>query len=365
MTARYCLSLLILAGVAGRLATSKQSESIERLQPGLDQLIPADAKLEKIATGPNFSWTEGPVWVRPDVFLFAEIPSNTIYKMDQNGRLMIFMRPSGYQGTLPYGGAEPGSNGMTLDVQGRLTVAGHARRAVWRMDNLDAQLRLLTAGEGNAPKTNAPLTMLAENYQGKRLNSPNDLVYRSDGSLYFTDPPYGLRTKGDDDPEKQLRFNGVFRLKNALQHRAGAPPETGDLTLLIKDLTRPNGIAFSPDERYLYVDNSEPKKIWMRYPVNADGSLGAGILFADATSDPAPGSPDGMKVDGRGNIYSAGPGGVWIFSPDGKHLGTIRTSEKAANVAFGDADRKTLFITASTSIYKLRIKVAGEPIVRQ
>ena len=204
-----------------------------------------------------------------------------------------------------------------------------------------------------------PITVLAESYRGKRLNSPNDLVYRSDGSLYFTDPPYGFRTQSDHDPDKQLQANGVYRLAGVLQHAPGVAPEPDKLQLLIADLPRPNGIAFSPDEKFLYVNNSEPQKIWRRYAVNADGSLGAGTLFYDATADKAPGSPDGMKVDTRGNVYSAGPGGVWIFSPDGKHLGTIHMPDKVGNLAFGDADGQTLYIAASGSVYRMRLKVAG------
>jgi gluconolactonase len=205
----------------------------------------------------------------------------------------------------------------------------------------------------------SPITVLAESYRGQRLNSPNDLVYKSDGSLYFTDPPYGFRTQSDHDPDKQLKINGVYRLTGALEHPAGAPPDPAKLTLLIEDLPRPNGIAFSPDEKYLYVNNSEPKKLWMRYPVHPDGSLGKGTLFFDATADGAPGAPDGMKVDVQGNVYSAGPGGVWIFSPAGQHLGTIRMPEKVGNLAFGDVDGKAIYITASTSIYRVRVNVPG------
>ena len=254
------------------------------------------------------------------------------------------MQPSGYKGAAPYGGPEPGSNGMTLDSHGRLTVAGHAQRNVWRLERVDAK---------------AQVTILADSYQGKQLNSPNDLVYKSDGTLYFTDPPYGLRTQKDNDPEKQLEVNGVYRLPGATSQKPGAPPARDRLQLLVKDLPRPNGIAFSPDEKYLYVNNSEPKKFWMRYTVNADGTLADGKLFFDASSDPRPGSPDGMKVDKDGNLYSAGPGGIWIFSPDGKHLGTIDIPEKVGNLAWGDADHKTLYITASSSVYRISLKIPG------
>jgi gluconolactonase len=189
-------------------------------------------------------------------------------------------------------------------------------------------------------------------------------VYRSDGSLYFTDPPYGLRTQKDNDPAKQLTVNGVYRIPHALEQKPGAPPARAALQLLISDLTRPNGIAFSPDEKYLYVDNSEPKKIWMRYRVKPDGTLTDAKLLYDATMDPRPGAPDGMKVDVKGNIYSAGPGGVWIFNADGKPLGTLLIPERVSNVAWAGPDRQTLYITASTSIYRVRLKIAGEPVGR-
>lgn len=348
-TSRILVLCATAIGAAAGWAASQQAASVEKLQPGLDTLLPTGVEIEQVASG--FKWTEGPVWVQTGGFLlFAEIPSNRILKWTPGGQATTFMHPSGYEGATPYGGPEPGSNGMTLDARGRLTVAGHARRSVWRLEQMDQQK------EGK----DALITVLAESYQGKRLNSPNDLVYRSDGSLYFTDPPYGLRTQSDQDPQKQLQVNGVYRLRGALQQPAGAAPDPAKLELIVSDLPRPNGIAFSPDGKVLYVDNSEPKKIWMRYPVKADGSLGPGTLFCDATSDQAPGAPDGMKVDTRGNVYSAGPGGVWIFSPDGKHLGTIRMPDKVGNLAFGDADRKTLYITASGGVYRMRVNVAGE-----
>jgi gluconolactonase len=318
------------------------SAVVERFDPALDTIIPSQARLEKVATG--FTWTEGPVWIRSGYLMFADIPSNSIRQWTPGAGVSIFMQPSGYKGAAPYGGPEPGSNGMTLDRAGRLTVAGHAQQNVWRLERLDSK---------------APITILADTYQGKRLNSPNDLVYKSDGSLYFTDPPYGLRTQKDDDPAKQLQVNGVYRIPNAAAQKPGARPSRAQLQLLIKDLPRPNGIVFSPDEKYLYVNNSEPKKFWMRYTVKADGTLTDGRLFSDATSDTRPGAPDGMKVDQRGNLYSAGPGGIWIFSPAGKHLGTIDFPEKVANVAWGGSDYKTLYVTASSSIYRIPLKIPG------
>lgn len=320
---------------------------IDRLDPGIDEIVPKDAKLEKIATG--FKWVEGPVWLDGSLY-FAEIPSDSIRKWTPGQGVSMFLTPSGFKGSAPYGGPESGSNGMTVDARGRLTVAGHAQRDVYRLESLSPD---------------AQITILADSYKGKKLNSPNDLVYRSDGSLYFTDPPYGLRTQKDDDPEKQLKVNGVYRIPHALEQKPGTEPKSNDLQLVVSDLTRPNGIAFSPDEKYLYVDNSEPKKIWMRYKVQPDGSLTEGKVFYDATSDSRPGAPDGMKVDEKGNVYSTGPGGVWIFTPEGKPLGTILMPEKAANLAWAGDDRKTLYITASSSIYRIHLNVAGAPFVRE
>ena len=221
------------------------------------------------------------------------------------------------------------------------------------LESLDAPLRHGEGGGGIA------VTVLADSYQGKKLNSPNDLVYKSDGSLYFTDPPYGLPTQKDGDPIKELQVNGVYRIPDAANQEPGAAPARDRLQLLIKDLPRPNGIAFSPDEKYLYVDNTEPKKVWMRYRVKKDGTLTGAKVFYDATLDAGRGSPDGMKVDRKGNLYSAGPGGIWIFSQEGKALGTILMPEVVSNVAWGGVDRKTLYITASSSIYRIQLKVPG------
>ena len=315
---------------------------LDRLNDGIDTIVPANATIERVATG--FTWVEGPVWIPAGYLMFAEIISNSIRKVTPDGQVSIFMQPSGYKGKAPYGGKEPGSNGMTLDGKGRLTVAGHAQRDIWRLESLHA---------------GAQVTVLADSYEGKKLNSPNDLVYKSDGSLYFTDPPYGLRKQSDDDPDKQLQINGVYRIPNAADQKPGAPPARDQLQLLIKDLPRPNGIAFSPDEKYLYVDNTQPKKQWMRYRVKEDGTLTDAKVFYDVTSDTREGSPDGLKVDQVGNLYSSGPGGIWIFSPEGKALGTILMPERTSNVAWGGADRKTLYITASSSIYRITLKVPG------
>jgi gluconolactonase len=316
---------------------------VERLDPALDQIIPDQPRLEKVATGTGFTWTEGPVWIPAGYLLFAEIPTNSIRSWTPGVGVSVFMQPSGWKESTPYTGHEPGSNGMTLDSRGRLTVAGHAQRDVWRLEQMNPQ---------------AQATVLADTYEGKRLNSPNDLVYKSDGTLYFTDPPYGLPNL-DSDSTKQLTFSGVYRLPGALNHKPGAPPDRGQLQLLTKDLPRPNGICFSPDEKYLYVNNSQPEKLWMRYTVKADGTLTDGKVFFDASSDKRDGAPDGMKVDRSGNLYSAGPGGVWIISPEGKHIGTLDIPERVGNVAWGGADHKTLYVAASSSIYRITLKIPG------
>lgn len=340
---KLSLCFLTVFLLVAALAWSQGMGSIERLDPSINRIVPANAKLERVTTG--FNWTEGPVWVRASYLLFADIRNNRIMKWVPGGAATVFMHPSGYLGATPYPGPESGSNGMTLDPRGRLTVAGHAQRDVWRLESISPH---------------AVRTILADSYHGKRLNSPNDLVYGPHGALYFTDPPYGLPTQHDNDPLKQLRMNGVYRIENAVSHRPGAPPDESKLQLLISNLSRPNGIAFSPDYKYLYVDNSEPQKLWMRYPVKPDGTLGKGIVFYDATSDHAQGSPDGMKIDVKGNIYSAGPGGLLIFSPQGKHLGTIHVPETVGNCAWGGPDYKTLYIAADTSIYRIRLNIAGE-----
>jgi gluconolactonase len=318
------------------------SQEILRLDPALDQLVPAHAKLERVATGFD-KWTEGPVWTHEGSLLFAVIPANSIMIWSPGKDPQVFMHPSGYAGSTAYGGPEPGSNGMTLDPDGRISVAGHARRNVWRLESVDPQ---------------ATITVLADSYQGKKLNSPNDLVYRSDGSLYFTDPPYGLPTQQDNDPLKELQINGVYRLANARQHKPGTPPDRDKLQLVIKDLPRPNGIVFSPDEKILYIADSG-KKMWMSYRVHPDGSVDDGKLLLDASIDKTPGGPDGIRVDRKGNIYGAGPGGIWIISPQGKHLGTIKIPEVVSNCAWGEQDGKTLYITASTSLYRIKLLVAG------
>lgn len=338
MSSKIVRASLTMAAMVGLTP----AQEVQRLDAAANQIVPDDARLERVATGFD-KWTEGPVWTLDGSLLFAEIPANNIDRWKPGEHASVFIHPSGYTGSAPYNGPEPGSNGMTLDPEGRLTVAGHARRNVWRLETMNPS---------------AQITVLADSFEGKRLNSPNDLVYKSDGSLYFTDPPYGLRTQGDNDPEKELQVNGVYRIPHARHQKPGSAPDRSSLQLVIKDLGRPNGIAFSPDEKFLYVSDSG-KKIWMRYRVAADGSVHDGSLFQDASGVKAPGGPDGIKVDTEGNLYGSGPGGVWIMSPEGKHVATIPVPEVVANLAWGEKDGKTLYITASTSIYRIRLNIPG------
>ena len=302
--------------------------SIVRLDPAFDDLVPKDAQLEKVADG--FTFTEGPIWRPSGVLWFSDVVGNVVRQWSPDGKVTEILNPGGYngKGNLPAGGYN-GPNGMTADKDGAVLLCQHGYRRIVRISR------------------DMKITTVVDKYEGKRLNSPNDLVYRADGSLYFTDPPYGL-PKGDDDPAKELKFNAVFRMAK------------GKLQPVIKDLSRPNGIAFSPDQKTLYIANSEEKKrIWMAYDVAGDGTVSNGRLFADVTTEKDAGVPDGMKVDSKGNIWASGPGGIWVFSSTGKHLGTIKMPEIPANCNWGD-DWKSLYITARTGLYRIKLAVAGE-----
>jgi len=301
---------------------------ISRMDPTLDAIVAPGTKIEKLAGG--FMFTEGPVWVQDGGYLlFSDPNNNLIYRWSEDDGVSVYRTHSGYSGMDIGEYGQPGSNGLTLDSLGRLTINEHGNRRVTRLEK------------------NGQLTVLADRYQGKRLNSPNDLVYRSDGALYFTDPPFGL-PKFFDDARKELPYSGVFCLIN------------GQLKEVSKDLTGPNGLAFSPDEKYLYVDDWDAKrKVILRYEVAKDGSLASGKLFFDATSEPGEDAWDGLKVDRQGNIYASGPGGLWIFSPEGKHLGTISGPEHPHNIAWGGEDEKTLYLAAQTGLYRIRLKIPG------
>jgi gluconolactonase len=309
--------------------TREPAGEIVRLDPAVDAIAPRDAKVEKLAGG--FQFTEGPIWHPDGYLLFSDPNANTIYRWTPDGQVSVFRAKSGYAGVDIGEYGQPGSNGLTLDAEGRLTIDEHGRRRVVRLEK------------------NGVIAVLADRYQGKRLNSPNDLVYKSDGSLYFTDPPFGL-PKFFDDPRKELPFSGVYRLG-----------KDGAIQLVTKDLTGPNGLAFSPDERFLYVDNWDVnRKVIMRYPVLPDGVLGKGEVFLDVTkTHPGDQAWDGLKVDQAGNVYAAGPEGIWILSPNGTHLGTIKAAEIPANFAWGDDDGRTMYITARTGLYRVRLNVPG------
>ena len=300
---------------------------VEALDPGLEAIVPANARLEKVADG--FEFIEGPVWVPDGYLLFSDPNRNTIYRYTPDEGVAVYRTKSGYTGPDIDRYHQPGSNGLTLDADGRLTINEHGNRRVSRLE------------------TNGRLTVLADRYEGRRLNSPNDLVYRSDGTLYFSDPPFGL-PKVFNDPAKELSWSGVFRVKE------------GHVELVTRDLAGPNGLAFSPDERYLYVDNWDAaRKIVMRYEVQPDGSVRNGIVFFDMTDAPGEEALDGLKVDELGNLYVSGPGGLWILSPEGRHLGTLHMPELPANFAWGDEDGRTLYLTARTGLYRLKLKVPG------
>ncbi|MGQ9610506.1 MAG: SMP-30/gluconolactonase/LRE family protein [bacterium] len=280
-----------------------------------EQIVTKDSKLEKIATG--FVFTEGPVWdAQNKCLFFSDIPANIMRKWTNTKGIEIYREPSGK------------SNGLTIDKQGRLIACEHANRRVSRTEK------------------DGKVITIADKYEGKKLNSPNDVVVKSDGSIYFTDPPYGLTAEFGNLGEQELPFQGVYRLS----------PD-GKLILLVDDFDKPNGLAFSPDESLLYIDDTDRAHVRV-FDVNADGTISNGRIFAELKGD-EPGAVDGMKIDSEGNVYVTGPGGITIFDPSGEKLGRIDIPEVAANLAWGDDDWKTLYITASTSLYKIRLGIKG------
>jgi gluconolactonase len=315
---------------------SRNAPRIERLDPALDRLIASDAKIETLGEG--YDWTEGPVWVKNGGYLlFSDIPKNIVHRWKQGEGVRPYLQPSGYTGKEPRGG-ETGSNGLILDAQGRLVLCQHGDR---RMARMEAPL--------DSPKPQ--FTTLADRYEGKRFNSPNDAVFRSNGDLYFTDPAYGME-KQWEDPKREIPFAGVYRRT-----------ASGEVTLLTKDMTRPNGLAFSPDEKRLYIAQSDPSSaIWRVFDVKSDGTIENSRVLLDLTTmvkaKTRPGLPDGLKIDTEGNLFATGPGGVLVISPEGKHLGTILTGQATSNVAFGD-DGRTLYITADMFLMRVRLKAKG------
>ena len=330
MTKYSAILLGVIIGVAvPMLGQQTGVGNIVRNDPALDKLMSRGAKIEKLHSG--FRFIEGPVWVRSGSYLlFSDLQSNAIMKWSPDGTVSVF-RKAIFSGSYP-DGVQIGSNGLTFDRQGRLVAAEHGNRRVSRIEK------------------DGTITVLADHYEGKRLNSPNDLICKSNGDIYFTDPPGLYRTypEGSNAPKRELDFAGVYRVS--------AP---GKVELVTKAVPYPNGLAFSPDEKKLYIASSRPEKFWMVYNVEADGTLSHGKKFFDATNIPGEGVPDGMKVDRAGNIYATGPAGIMIFTPDAKLLGTIELPEIPANLNWGDGDGKALYITARTSLYRIRMDVPG------
>jgi gluconolactonase len=341
----YLLTALLVGALKPTLAQPAYPSigQIVRIDPRLDKLIPKDARIDVLASG--FMWTEGPVWVKDrgdgkgSYLLFSDVPQNTIFKWTEKEGVLPFLKPSGYTGLGTYGD-EPGSNGLTLDAAGQLIACEHGDRRVTAMP---------LSGLGGK-------RTLADNYQGKRFNSPNDVVVHKNGSYYFTDPPYGLPQK-EKDPSRETKDFGVYRIAPVA---ASGNSQMGQVTLLTNELTRPNGIAFSPDQKTLYVAQSDPDRpMIMAYPVLADGSIGKGrvVFGADGLKKQGlAGGFDGMKVDLDGNLWATGPGGVLVLSPAGDFLGHINIGGATANCAWGD-DGSTLYITAD--MYLCRVKTTA------
>jgi gluconolactonase len=308
------------------ITPSEVNVEIIKKDDAIEKIVGANPKIFKLAEG--FKFTEGPVWTS-DGLLFSDPNANTIYKYSTDGKLSVFKTPSGYAGADIAEYRQPGSNGLTLDSNGNLVINQHGNRRVVRLEKDGSE------------------TVLADKFEGKRLNSPNDLVYRSDGTLFFTDPPFGL-PKFADDKRKELDFSGIYSVYR------------GKLQLLTKEFSGPNGIALSPDEKFLYVGNwDEKKKTVYRYELRKDGTIENGKLFFDFTDFKGEDAIDGVKVDVQGNVYVSAPGGLQILSASGKHLGTIVTPQHVHNMAWGDADGKTLYLTARNGLYRMRLNIAG------
>lgn len=328
---RIVVALLFASLYSCNMKETKTIGTIERLDPALDAIVSPSAQVEVISEG--FEWSEGPLWIEAHkMLIFSDVPKNVIHKWTEEKGTEVYLTPSGYTGTGSYS-SEPGSNGLTLDRDGKLVMCQHGDR---RMAVMEAAL----------DRPEPTFKSLADNYQGKKLNSPNDAVFRSDGVLFFTDPPYGLPTKSEDDPTKEIPFQGVYKAVN------------NEVTLITDTLTRPNGIAFLPGEKTLLVANSDPAKAtWYAFDIGENDTVTNARIFYDATAlvKTDPGLPDGLKVDKQGNIFATGPGGVWIFNKEGKVLGKIKTTAPAANCALADND-KTLYITADMYVARVKLR---------
>jgi gluconolactonase len=302
---------------------------VERLAPEFDSLVAPGTEMELLADG--FEWSEGPVWIRKNQeLLFSDVPVNKVYRWTEKGGLSVALNPSGYSGQALHF-REPGSNGLTSDRGERLILCQHGNRQIARLES------------------DGRFTPLAEHYQGRRFNSPNDLCLSSNGNIYFTDPPYGLEGL-NKSPLKELMFNGVYLRR-----------PSGEVVLVSRKLEFPNGIALSPDEKTLYVNQSDSKAATITaFPVLPDGTVGEGRVFFDATSRVAgnKGLPDGLKVDERGNLWTSGPGGILVISSEGKLLGVLNTGEATANCAWGN-DGRTLYITADSKLVRIRTLSRG------
>ncbi|MBX2926155.1 MAG: SMP-30/gluconolactonase/LRE family protein [Chitinophagaceae bacterium] len=324
-------ALYVLACNAPAPKEARTIGSVEKIDPALEKIIDADVKIEILAEG--YTWTEGPLWVEQEkMLLFSDIPPNKIFKWTKEKGAELYLTPSGYTGATPRTG-EPGSNGLLLNKAGQLVMCQHGDR---RMAVMEAPV--------SAPQP--VFKTLADNYQGKKLNSPNDAVYRSNGDLFFTDPPYGLE-KNVDDPAKEIPFQGVFIMN-----------PVGEVKLLTDTITRPNGIAFIHNEKTLVVANSDPDKArWYLFDIAGNDSLYNNRILYDATDEAKKegGLPDGLKVDKDGNIFASGPGGIWIFDNAGKLIGKLKIPSACSNVALADDD-KTLFITAGNYLLRLKMR---------
>ncbi len=336
---KYIITLFILASLIAchsntnnnEKAMYKETGTIEKKDAALDSIINPDAKPEIIAEG--FEWSEGPLWIeKHNMLLFSDVPMNTVYKWTEEKAKEVYLQPSGYTGTEPSKCKEPGSNGLILDAAGNLVLCQHGNRQMARMD-------------ATLDKPAANYITLADKFNNKRFSSPNDAVYNSNGELFFTDPPYGLLTQDDNDTQKEIPFNGAYKVK-----------KNGEVILLVDSITRPNGLAFLPGEKKLIVACSDPQKPnWYIFDVNGDSLTNGRLFYSAAGYDTSwKGLPDGLKIDKKGNVFATGPGGVWIFNSDGKLLGKVKLEEACSNIALSP-DEKTIYIT--NDMYVLRLKM--------
>lgn len=331
------LVVVVIALLTGCVGTKDQNSgalgSIERTDDGINAIINPDSQIELLGEG--YAWSEGPLWIESqNMLLFTDVPNNVIHKWTEKNGVEVFLTPSGYTGTTPTVSREPGANGLILDNDGKLLLCQHGDRRVSRYD-------------GTFDKPEPKFTTIADRFEGKRLNSPNDLVVRSNADIFFTDPPYGFKEL-DNDPAKEIPFNGVYKVS-----------KDGKVTMLVDSLTKPNGIALTPDEKTLIVANSDPAKaIWYAFDISENDSLVNARIFYNATSfvnDENKGLPDGFKIDANGNIFASGPGGIWIFDKTGKVLGKVRLPNPTANCELSD-DGKTLFMTSQDKLLRLKMR---------